>query len=553
MTISRRQFIAGSAAAGALAVTAAGAGAAEARPVPIGAEKNSIIDRIAQAKYKALVPEVFAPPAQAPTHTPAIVIGTGFGGAVAALRLGQAGVRTTMLERGLPWPRDPWRSTFSPEFPADGRALWHRTTFTGFSGIPVYTDSFGGVMDVTEYEHIQVWRAAAVGGGSVVFTGVLIQPERRFFEAVFQDRLSFDEMDRIYYPRARAMFKASPMPRDIYESKPFGHSRAWDEQARKAGYSPQPIDGIWDWSVIRKELAYGTRKSAVIGESNFGNPNAAKYDLTQNYLPQALATKNVTIHHGHVVESIDRDNRGRYRLQVRVIDPTGATIRTEVLTCDRLFLGAGSIGTSELLVRAKATGALPDLDKSIGAGWGTNGDASLARPFSFSEGITQASPSASRILDESGALPVTLENWYVPGIPLNIGILGSLGMVMDPQRANFRYDPRTDDVVVDWPADGNAATIAALRAVHNKIAKANRVPVGVPPFAPDVNAGFTAHPLGGAVLGDSTDLFGRVKGYEGLYVIDAAAIPGSTGTVNPVLTIVALAERSMSDIIAKGK
>jgi cholesterol oxidase len=63
---------------------------------------------------------------------------------------------------------------------------------------------------------------------------------------------------------------------------------------------------------------------------------------------------------------------------------------------------------------------------------------------------------------------------------------------------------------------------------------------------------WTAHPLGGAVLGKATDNYGRVKGYQGLYGMDGAAIPGSTGSVNPSLTISALAERNIENIITNG-
>ncbi|WP_343589367.1 GMC oxidoreductase [Paracidovorax wautersii] len=58
--------------------------------------------------------------------------------------------------------------------------------------------------------------------------------------------------------------------------------------------------------------------------------------------------------------------------------------------------------------------------------------------------------------------------------------------------------------------------------------------------------------MGDAVLGKATDNFGRVQGYKGLHVMDGAAIPGSTGTVNPALTISALVERNIAAIIAAG-
>jgi choline dehydrogenase-like flavoprotein len=65
------------------------------------------------------------------------------------------------------------------------------------------------------------------------------------------------------------------------------------------------------------------------------------------------------------------------------------------------------------------------------------------------------------------------------------------------------------------------------------------------------NAGVTAHPLGGAVMGRACDFFGRVQGYRGLYVVDGAFIPGSTAATNPAFTIAAFAERSMADILAR--
>ncbi|WP_343589225.1 hypothetical protein [Paracidovorax wautersii] len=109
-------------------------------------------------------------------------------------------------------------------------------------------------MDMTEYDHIDVWRSACVGGGSVVFTGAMLQPPRNYFDAIFEGRVNYDEMHALYYPRVRQMLRLSPMPADIYNSAPFGHSRRWDASARRAGYAPRPVDGIWNWDVVRAEL-----------------------------------------------------------------------------------------------------------------------------------------------------------------------------------------------------------------------------------------------------------------------------------------------------------
>ena len=436
---------------------------------------------------------------------------------------------------------------------ADGRGLWRQTSFTNITGLPVGpVDYFGGVLDTTRYENLSVWRAAAVGGGSVVYTGVTIAPDRRYFDLSFGGRLGYDEMERTWYPKARSMLLPSIMPADIYNSPSFTHSRVWDDHARRAGFTPEPVDGNWNWNVVRDEISGHSRPSATVGASTFGNSNGAKHDLTQNYIPQAEATGRARVCHSHEVASIGTESSGRYRVEVRRLSPEGEVLEIRTLTCDKLVLGAGSIGTTELLMRAQATGALANLNEFVGRGWGTNGDATMTRSLGPIAAVSQASPCASRITDETN-LPLTVENWYVPGVPTDLGFLASLGMTIDPLRADFRFDTATDSMSLSWPKGGSRETVESLRAVNNRMAQAGRTVVSAEPFTRDVDDTFTAHPLGGAVLGDVTDSYGRVKGHPGLYVVDGALIPGSTGAANPSLTITALAERNIAKIIADGE
>ncbi|WP_330227988.1 GMC oxidoreductase [Nocardia sp. NBC_00508] len=504
-----------------------------------------------EALFRGWVPEIFAPLPDPPQHSPAIVIGSGFGAAVTALRLAEAGIANTVLERGSRWPNDPWREVFTGDDLPDGRGFWHRTHFTGVTKVPMRFASFGGVLDCTEYPGIDVWRAAAVGGGSVIFSGAMIAPERRFFDHVFGGTVDYGEMERVHYPRVREMLRLNTMPADIYNSSPFTHSRAWDEQVRKAGYHPQANDSIFNWDILRAELAGAARPSATAARSNLGNSNGAKFDLNQNYLRYAQNTGRSAIFPGHRVDAIAQEG-DRYAVTVTKLSPTGDVLATRTLTCDRLFLGAGSIGTSELLVRAQATGALPRLNEHIGDGWGTNGDVVLARGASALAGHGQGVPSASRIFDESG-VPLTLESWYIPGIPFETGALASLGMVLDPTRTRLGYNQATNGVGLSWSAKNRSDIVAAARAVDHRIAERAGALVEYSALGYDANALFTAHPLGGAVLGRATDNYGRVHGHPGLYVMDGAAVPGSTGTVNPSLTIAALAERNIAAIVRAGR
>ncbi|WP_280181726.1 GMC oxidoreductase [Nocardia farcinica] len=514
--------------------------------------RPAVADPVWNGLFREWVPEIFAPLPDPPEHSPALVVGSGFGAAVTALRLAEAGVATTVLERGSRWPNDPWREIFTGDDLPDGRGFWHRTSFTGVTKVPMHFASFGGVLDCTEYPGIDVWRAAAVGGGSVIFTGAMIAPQRKLFDEVFRGSVDYDELDRVYYPRVRQMLRLSTMPADIYHSAPFTHSRAWDEQVRKAGYEPQPNDSIFTWDILRGELAGTTRPSATVARSNLGNSNGAKFDLNQNYLKYAQDTGKAAVFPGHRVDAIAQESGGRYAVTVTKLAPTGDVLATRTLTCDRLFLGAGSIGTSELLVRAQATGALPNLNEHVGDGWGTNGDVVLARGASSLTGLGQGVPSASRIYDETDA-PVTLESWYIPGIPVETGALASLGMVLDPTRTRFGYNAADGRVGLSWDRVNRDQVVAAARTVDQRIAERAGSLVGYGPIGYDANALFTAHPLGGAVLGKATDGYGRVHGHPGLYVMDGAAIPGSTATVNPSLTITALAERNIERIIRDGR
>jgi cholesterol oxidase len=499
-------------------------------------------------KYQALVPEIYRPVSRPPVYSKAIVIGSGFGGAITALRLARAGIQTTILERGSRWPNDPWRQTFATDALPDARGYWQRTSVKALNTLTYPLSYFNGVFDITSFDNIDVWRGACVGGGSVVFTGVMIQPQRTYFDAIYKGLVNWDEMNNVYYPRVRAMLNLSSMPDDVYNSGPFGHSRVWDQQSKKAGYDVARIDSIFNWNVLRNELNLRSRCSATIGESNLGNSNGAKFDLNQNYLKQAEATGKAAIYPGHEVTRITFDG-SRYSLATIKYSPDGTVTDRYQLTCDYLFLAAGSIGSSQLMVSSRDRGDLPNLNEYVGDGWGTNGDTRVVRSFDPIKGLTQGSPSAS-MLHQPGGLPTTFENWYVPSVPVNVGIIGTLGMGFDQSnRGKFVYNRSTDKTTLQWSVQGNNDAVAMARQMNNKIASINNVLPGAGPFAKDIDASFTAHPLGGLVLGKATDAYGRLTGYQRLYAMDGSVIPGTTGAVNPSLTISALAERNIENIL----
>ncbi|MFD6985339.1 GMC oxidoreductase, partial [Streptomyces sp. NPDC059956] len=122
----------------------------------------------------------------------------------------------------------------------------------------------------------------------------------------------------------------------------------------------------------------------------------------------------------------------------------------------------------------------------------------------------------------------------------------------NPERGHFTYDPASDSAKLQWTRAQNAPSVQSAKRLFDRINRANFTIYRYDLFGDNKNFAdnFTYHPLGGCVLGDATDDFGRVKGYQGLYVTDSSLIPGSLG-VNPFVTVTALAERNMARVLAE--
>ncbi|MGI8334210.1 GMC oxidoreductase [Actinomadura scrupuli] len=109
------------------------------------------------------------------------------------------------------------------------------------------------------------------------------------------------------------------------------------------------------------------------------------------------------------------------------------------------------------------------------------------------------------------------------------------------------YDAAQDDARLTWSSDGDAGLQALIRKRVDEFTKAG----GGAMIDTDAQGPSTWHSLGGVPMGAAVDRFGRVLGHRGLYVLDGARIPGSTGACNPSMTIAALAEHSMAAIVGQ--
>ncbi|MCD0447989.1 GMC oxidoreductase [Actinocorallia sp. API 0066] len=490
------------------------------------------------------------------SHVPALVIGTGYGGSVTALRLAQAGVDVHMIEMGMAWdtPGSDGKIFANTRTP-DQRSYWLRTktkqplsNFLGFpidKNIPKYT----GILDAEDFAGITVYQGRGVGGGSLVNGGMAVTPQQSRFSQILPS-VNASEMYSVYYPRANAGLGVTNVNQSWWENAScYQYSRVGRKHAQRSGFPYVFVPNVYDWSYMEQELAGNVPKSAVNAEVLYGN-NHGKKHLQKNYIAQAEATGRVAISPLHKVTSVAPASTGGYTVTVEQINTAGDTVATKTVTADRVFFAAGSVGTSKLLVRLKATGVLPNLNNEVGKGWGDNGNVMCGR--------------ANHLWDPTGtvqsSMPTTgIDNWDAGGafaevapLPTGIETWASfyLSITANPHRAEFSWNAATGKVDLSWQTSWKQSSITMAKTIFDKINKKEGTIYRTDLFGVYKIWGdhLTYHPLGGAVLNKATDNHGRLHGYPGLYVMDGSLIPGNT-TVNPFVTITALAERNIENII----
>ncbi|WP_411057702.1 GMC oxidoreductase [Streptomyces sp. E11-3] len=493
-------------------------------------------------------------------HVQALVIGTGYGGSVAALRLAQAGVEVHMVEMGMAWDTPgPDGKVFANTTAPDFRSYWLRTRtrqpisqFLGYpldKNVPRYT----GILDAEEFGGIIVYQGRGVGGGSLVNGGMAVTPRRENFGAVLPS-VDADEMYDVYYPRANAGLGVSSVDPGWWEAADcYRYARVGRKHAERSGFPFVFVPNVYDWAYMEREAAGEVPKSALVGEVLYGN-NHGKKSLRQTYLAGALATGRVAISPLHKVTSVAPVGGGGdpgYTVVIDQIDTVGDPVATKTVTADKVFFAAGSVGTSKLLTRLKATGVLPGLNGEIGKGWGDNGNVMCGR--------------ANHMWDPTGkvqsAMPTAgIDNWAAGGafaevapLPTGIETYASfyLSITDTPHRAEFSWNAARGAVELNWQTAWKQASIDAAKTIFDRINSREGTIYRTDLFGAYKIWGdhLTYHPLGGAVLDRATDNHGRLHGYSGLYVIDGSLIPGNV-SVNPFVTITALAERNIESVIA---
>jgi cholesterol oxidase len=499
-----------------------------------------------------------------PEHFAAIVVGSGYGGGVTALRLGQAGVPTLIIEKGRLWDTpDDDGTRFSRMMPPDTRAGWFTevppSLITSFDGISIkdvvaHTQSpkpiQAGICEKVEHGAHSVFRGVGVGGGSLVNAGIAAIPTPAQIQAAFPD-IDPAQFLGTYVERAKTMLRISFRDMDWFEQAPcFQYARVGRKYSEAAGYAVDYNGSAYSFDYLMKEQAGDVPRSALNFEQQYGNNYGRIGGVDQTYIQAALATGNVILKPLTEVTDIQRNREGRWSVRAIRIDRWGQQVESSEITCDQLFLNAGVLGTTKLLLRARETGALPDLSGEIGRGYGNNGDVMVGHTLADDDQAgTEQSLMGMINLDgrDDPDNPVYASIFSIP-LPVETHTLGYYAMVRTGDRAVISYDGTSDSIDIDWPSRFTDNLIERARIVFDRLTRANGVEYRDDLFEGKVFASHTVHPLGGCVRGVATDAYGRVSGYENLFVNDASLLPGYLGC-NPFMAITALAERNIEAIL----
>lgn len=504
-----------------------------------------------------------------------VIVGSGFGGSVAALRLTEKGYSVAVLEAGR---------RYRPEdLPASSWQL-HRFLWAPRLG-------WRGIQRLTLLGDVLALSGAGVGGGSLVYANTLYEPHHAFFSDPQWASISDWRAELApFYDLARRMLGAVPAEAD---------TPADDVLRRLAGhfgveetFRPTPVGVVLAEPNKQVEDPFfggegpARRGCLRCGSCMTGCRHDAKNSLDRNYL--YLAEKHgARVFPEHEVIDI-RPQSGGYAVTTQ---PPGAWSRKRrrTFSAGQVVLAAGALGTTRLLLRLREGGSLPELSPRVGDLFRTNSEALVGATapdtgVDYSTGIAITSsihPSpdthievcrygrgsnamgllATVLVDGGGRLPRQLR--FLATVAQHpITFLRSLSvrrwsertvilLVMQSVDNRLRLRWKRGRLVSEHdratrpptylPVANEAARVAASHMGGIPGSAVNEVLADIPT---------TAHVLGGAVIALSpeegvVDPYHRVFGYPGLHVVDGAAVPANLG-VNPALTITAMAERAMA-------
>jgi cholesterol oxidase len=563
-------------------------------------------------------------------HFDAVVVGSGFGGSVTAYRLAEAGHSVCLLERGKPFPPNSF-----PRSP-----LGMKTQFWDPS------EGLHGMFNMWSFDNIDAICASGLGGGSLIYANVLLRKDEDWFvkeepgRGSWKDGYEYWPVTRAdldpHYDRVERMMNVQKYPLDELPADMTRKTRAFRDAAQQLGL---------DWRLVNLAVTFANDGDPVkvgepireqrpnihgatrltcrhVAECDLGCNHGAKNSLDYTYITAAWHA-GADIRTRHEVRSFAPREGGGYTLRYVIHDAEAEGVKTDTskldkhtITCDRLILSAGTLGTTYLLLKNRA--AFPHLSPMLGQRFGGNGDL-----LTFARHCASDGPDGKRI-------PRVLDAAHAPVITSAIRVQDALDggegrgfyledagqpefvswmlQLLDAPRSAFDLVGKLPKLAGNFIAHKDTDIGAEVVEVLGDCAESagflpllgmgRDVPEGVMSLQDGSlnidwkkNAGskqyfervrdvsravsdelggtfldnpiwllsrvVTVHALGGAPMGRDdgegvVDPWGRVYNYPGLHIADGSVMPGPVGP-NPSLTIAGLADRFADAILEEMK
>lgn len=522
----------------------------------------------------------------------AIVIGSGFGGAINACRLAEAGYKVLVLERGHRWDKKDY-----PRSPED-KWFWDQNA----------PEKHNGWIDFRTYPNMSIAQGAAVGGGSLIYANISCEAPPQAFDGGWPPELTLSEL-KPHYDRVAKFMNVQKVPANQWTrrmklmkeaAEAIGHGDRFKQLELAVSFDPTYTLDQPDPHNLAKSRTFinaqGVEQGTCIhlGNCDIGCEVYAKNTLDRNYIPWA-EKHGAQVRDLHLVNNIEIIDGGYKVSYNRIVN---GTLVPGSQTARIVIVAAGSLGSTELLFRCRdITQSLPRISQFLGRNWSSNGDFLTPafyqdRDIRPSEGPTigcaidflDGTQGGKSFWIEDGGFPNLLADLLRkadasatlnPKLQLILGGIRHVLRDVEPFRnvmpwfaqgvdaANGKLSLKTPllggepRLHLDWDIRKSRETIDAIVSMHLQLAAKTGGHPAVPPTWTFLQDLVTPHPLGGCNMGEIptegvVNHAGEVFGYRNLFVCDGAIIPRALG-VNPSRTIGALAERTASILVAEGR
>jgi cholesterol oxidase len=510
-----------------------------------------------------------------------VVVGSGFGGGVAACRLAEAGKRVCVLERGRRFDRDDF-----PDNPEQApEMLWHERL------------NPEGLLDVRVMRDVSVITAAGVGGGSLVYANVQLRAPAEVFEQSWPAAIDRERLEPWYDLTEDAL-----QPVHTPAEPPLPKVGAFAAAARHAGREATPLPIAVHFGEKRNHPFSAVPQEGCknLGRCDLGCPIHAKNTVDITYIARA-ETYGAEVRPLHLAGTIEPPSRpgGNWTVEFKNLGE-GEDGSVEAPT---LILAAGTLGSPRLLFKNR--GRLPELSPALGQRFSGNGDA-LGIAFDpkatdvryarneYGPVMTSKIDYPERhLMVADGGLPANfdilldiaraekkvIQGWRRLLLRLRTAFIrfgwsdqplgrraahlrqrfadtDSLVFLMigrDAADGEMRLTPLLKRFDIRWDKKGSEKLFDDLKLTADELAGKSEAESFYALDGGPLSKFTTVHPLGGCPMADDpaegvVDDGGRVHGYDGLYVLDGSIVPTALG-VNPSKTIAALAERGAAKLV----